>query len=129
MILLDKVVEIFTLPQFTRVWQHPLRFELLESLWIGGVFINGDDSRSAGMSRSKRFREETFGCLSISGGTEEKFQGVPLRIHGTIEIHPCLFHFHIGLIDAPRIVRHLEMWPSSVYRRVYRILAVFATEP
>jgi hypothetical protein len=101
MILLDEVVEIVTLPQFTSVWQNPLRFELLECLWIGWAFINGDDARSVGMRRSKRFREEAFGCLSISCGTEEKFQSVSLRIHGTIEIHPCLFHFHIGLIDAP----------------------------
>ena len=87
----------------------PFRSQFLESFRIGRVFIHGDDSRSAGMGLSKRSREEVFGRLSISCGAEEKFQGVPLRIHGTIEIHPCLFHFHIGLIDAPRIVRHLEM--------------------
>ena len=29
MILFDEVVEIFTLSQFTGVWQNPLRFELL----------------------------------------------------------------------------------------------------
>ena len=40
MILLDEVVEVFTLPQFTRVWQNPFRFEFLESLWRGWVFIN-----------------------------------------------------------------------------------------
>src|SRR5579864_5595815 len=40
MILLDEVVEIFTLPQFTSVRHTPLRFELLKSLWISRVFIN-----------------------------------------------------------------------------------------
>src|SRR6266566_7471615 len=114
MVLLDVIVEVLTLPQFARVWQGTFRFQLLECLWIGRVFINRDDSRSAGMRRSKRFREEVFGCVGISCGTEEKFQGVALRIHGTIEIHPCLFHFHIGLIDASRIVRHLEMWPTAL---------------
>ncbi len=66
------------------------------------------------MRRSKRFREEAPGCLSISCGTEEKFQGVSLGIHSAIEVHPCLFHFHIGLIDAPRVVRHLEMGRASL---------------
>jgi hypothetical protein len=61
MILFDEVVEVFTLPQFTRVWQNPFRFQFLESFWIGWVFINRDDSRSAGMGRSKRFREEALG--------------------------------------------------------------------
>jgi hypothetical protein len=60
MILFDEIVEVFTLPQFTRVWQNPFRFQFLESFWIGWVFINGNDSRSAGMGRSKRFREEAL---------------------------------------------------------------------
>jgi hypothetical protein len=114
MILLNEVVEIFPLPQFTNVWQNPLSFELFERLWIGWVYINGDDSMSVGMRRSRRIREEMFDCLSISCGTKEKFQSFPLRIHGTIEIHPCFFHFHIGLIDAPRVVRHLEMGPTTL---------------
>jgi len=65
MILFDEVVEIFALSQFTRLWHDPFRFQLLESFGIGRVFINCDDVRSAGMRCSKRFREETFGCLSI----------------------------------------------------------------
>src|SRR5215469_17433602 len=99
MILLDNVVEVFTLTQFTSVWHHPLRFQLLEGFWIGRIFINGDDAGSTAMGRSKRFREEAFGCLSISGGAEEKFQGISLRIHSAIEIHPHLFYFHVCLID------------------------------
>jgi len=45
MILLDEVIEIFTLPQFASVWHQPRRFELFERFWIGRVFINGDDAR------------------------------------------------------------------------------------
>src|SRR5216684_3631445 len=101
MVLLDEVVEVFPLPEFTRAWHDPFRFQFLESFWIGCVFINCDDARSAGMSRSKRFREEAFGCLSISGGTEQKFQDVSMRIDSAIEVHPDLFHFDIGLINAP----------------------------
>jgi hypothetical protein len=80
---------------------------------IGRVFINRNDSRSAGMRRSKRFQEKALGCLSISCGTKKKFQGVSLGIDGAIQIHPRLFHFHIGLIDAPRVVRRFEMRSAS----------------
>ncbi len=66
MILLDEVVEIFTLPQFASVWHQPLRFELFERLWIGRIFINRDDARRTSMRRGKRFREEAFGRLSIA---------------------------------------------------------------
>ncbi len=61
------------------------------------------------MSRSKRLREEAFGCLSISDGTEQKFQGVSKRIDSAIEVHPHLFHLDIGLINAPRVVRRFEI--------------------
>src|SRR5258706_8231905 len=114
MILLDQIIEIFTLTEFASVRQQPLRFPLFERFWIGRVFINRDDARCAGMRRSKRFREETFGCLSVSGRTEQKFQGISLRIHSTIEVHPHLFHFDVRLIDAPRVVRRFEMGSASL---------------
>ncbi len=84
MILLDEVIEIFTLPQFASVWHQPRRFELFERFWIGRVFINGDDARRTSMRRGKRFREEAFGRLSIAPGAQEKFQGISLRIYSTI---------------------------------------------
>jgi hypothetical protein len=62
--LLDEVVEILPLPQFTGIWHDPFRFQFLERFWIGRVLINGDDSRSAGMRRSKRFSEEAFGRVT-----------------------------------------------------------------
>jgi hypothetical protein len=39
---------------------------------------------------------------------------IPLRIHGAIEIHPDLFHFDIGLIDAPRVIRRFEMGSAAL---------------
>jgi hypothetical protein len=65
------------------------------------------------MRRRKRFQEKTFGCLSISCGAEQKFQGVSLGIDGAIQIYSDLFHFYIRLIDAPRVVGHLEMWSAA----------------
>src|SRR5260370_37221942 len=115
MILFDEVVEVFALSQFTRLWHNPFRLQLLERFGIGRVFINCDDARSAGMRCSKRFREETFGSVSISGGTEQKFQGVSTRIDSAIEVHPGLFYFDIGLINAPRVVRHIEMRSAALF--------------
>ncbi len=114
MVLLDLVVKILALPQFTRIWHHPLRFQLLESFRIGGVFIHGDDSRSAAMWRSKRFREEAFSRFRIALGAQEKFQGVTLRVHSAIEVHPDLFHFDVRLIDAPRVVCRCKVEPTAL---------------
>src|SRR6266496_4222106 len=49
-------------------------------------------------------------------GTEQKFQGVPLRIDSAIEVHPHLFHFHIGLINAPRVIRLSEMESATIFQ-------------
>jgi len=92
----------------------PFRSQFLESFRIGRVFIHGDDSRSAGMGLSKRSREEVFGRLSISCGAEEKFQGVPLKIHGAIEINSDLLHFDISLIDSPRVIRLFDIESAAL---------------
>jgi hypothetical protein len=52
--------------------------------------------------------------LSISCGTEQKFQSISLRIYSTIEIRPHLLHFEVGLIDAPRVIRRFEMGRASL---------------
>src|SRR6059058_2807562 len=65
------------------------------------------------MRCSERFREEGFGCFGIPGGTEQKFQGIALRIHGAIEIHPHFFHLHVCLIYPPRIGGRLQMRSAS----------------
>ncbi len=97
-ILFDDVVQVLDLPQFTRFWNDALGFELTDGLGIGRIFIDRDHTRGGGMRRSQRFREEAFGRFGITGGTEQKFQGVALRIHGAIEVHPHLFDFHVRLI-------------------------------
>jgi hypothetical protein len=32
MVLLDQVIKILALPQYTRIWHHPLRFQLASKL-------------------------------------------------------------------------------------------------
>jgi hypothetical protein len=108
-IRLDEVVEVLPLPQFTSILPDPFRFQLLESFRRGRVCINREDSRSAHMWRSKRFREEAFSRFCIAPRAQEKFQSISLRIHRAREVHPHLFHFHICLIDTPRVFRRLEM--------------------
>jgi hypothetical protein len=61
------------------------------------------------MRCSQRFGEKALGCLSISSRTQEEVQSIARRIHRPIQVHPHLFHFDIRLIDAPRVVRGLEM--------------------
>jgi hypothetical protein len=68
------------------------------------------------MRRSKRFREEALSRFGIACRTQEEFERVALGVHRSIEIHPHLFHFNIGLIDAPRVVRSFEMRAASPFQ-------------
>ncbi len=49
MILLNNVVEIFNLSQFTRFWNNLLFFQLLEGSGIGSIFVDRDHSGLNGM--------------------------------------------------------------------------------
>src|SRR6266568_1697324 len=125
MVLFDEVIEVFPLPKFAPVWHHPLRFELFERFWIRRVFIHGDDARHARMRRSKRFREEAFGCFPITPWTQEKFQRISLRIYRAIEVHPHFFHLDVRLIDAPRVVGHFKMGSAALLQ--FRCVALVPT--
>src|SRR5262249_14662340 len=54
------------------------------------------------------------GRFGIAGGTEPKFQGVALRIHGALEVHPHFFDLSVCLIDAPRVIGRVEMRRASL---------------
>ena len=66
------------------------------------------------MRRSQRFREEAFSSFRIAPRAQEKCQGISLGIHSAIEVHPHLFHFHIRFIDAPRVIRLVEMRSATL---------------
>ena len=53
--------------------------------------------------------EEALGCLHVSLLREHRVYQVTITIDCPIQIVPLAIHFHIGFIDAPRVVRSLEM--------------------
>ncbi len=60
--------------------------------------------------KSRVVLQKLIGTCHGQGRNSRAF---PLRIDSTIEVLPHLFHFHIGLINAPRVVRHYEMGRAS----------------
>jgi len=57
----------------------------------------------------QRFKEEAFGGLGIPRRTQEKLQGVALRVDGSVEVHPGFADFDIGFIHFPGIGAGFEM--------------------
>jgi len=57
--------------------------------------------------------EEAFGRLGIPHRTQEKLEGVALRVDGSVEIHPGVSDFYIGLIHAPGVVGGFEVRPTA----------------
>jgi hypothetical protein len=64
MILVNDVVEIVDLPQFTEVGNGSLRLQFVEGLERGRIFVDSDHPRGGGVRRSQRFCEAAFACAS-----------------------------------------------------------------
>jgi hypothetical protein len=67
-ILFDQIVEIRALPQCTRSGKVTGCLPFLDGLWVGCVFVDGDDTRSHRMGGSQRFREKAFRSLGVAKG-------------------------------------------------------------
>ena len=92
----------------------PFRFKLVECFGVGRIFVHVDHSWLAAMGSGKRFQQELFRCFCISCWAEEEIERVPLRIKGSIEVHPLLFHLDVRLVHKPRVVRGFEVGPTAL---------------
>lgn len=68
------------------------------------------------MSGKERFEKEALGGSRISGRTEPEIERVSLRIDGSVEVDPLIFDFDRGLIDLPRIVCHLHVRTTPLFK-------------
>jgi hypothetical protein len=69
MILFHRIIQIFALPQGTRLPERSILLEGLESGRIGSVAIYGDDPRQDRMGRASHFAEKALRCPSIPART------------------------------------------------------------
>src|SRR6185437_13342391 len=109
MILLDEVVEILHLAEFTGGWKGARCFQLAQRFGIRGIFVDSDHAGSDRVRRRERLGEKTLGGLGIACGTQEKLQGASVRIDRSIQIHPDPFDFEVRLIDPRSIGCAFEM--------------------
>src|SRR5260370_5749083 len=77
MVLLDQVVEIFALSEFTRYGKSLFRFQLAEGFGIRRIFVDGEHSGSHGVASTQRFRKKALRRLGITSGAQMELQGVP----------------------------------------------------
>src|SRR5258708_38625452 len=52
--------------------------------------------------------------LRVTSGAQQELQRISLGIYGPIEVHPCSFHFDIGLIHAPGVIRGLKVGSTAL---------------
>jgi hypothetical protein len=77
-ILLDEIVEVFHLSQFTVCGKRLLCLKHIEGFGIGGVFVDVDHARCHRMSSSKGCQKEALCGFSISRCAEPKIERVSL---------------------------------------------------
>ncbi len=113
MILLDPIVEVFHLPQFSMFRKISFCFELIKCFGVGGVFVHIDHTGLAGMRSSKCLEQELLGRVCISCWAQKEIERVSFRINGSIQIHPLLFDLNVRLIDSPRVIGGIEVGPAA----------------
>jgi hypothetical protein len=87
--------------------------EGLEGWGIGGVLIDCDDPWGGRMLCPEGLAEKALGGLGIAGCTQQKVDGMAIRIDSPVEVIPLLLDFDVGLIDPVRIISSCEIWPAA----------------
>ena len=94
MVLLNDVVEVFTLPNFDR----RSRFLVVGSD-SSGILIYIDFHRSAVVANS--LAQKTQSRFRVSLGGQQEVDGVTMLIHSSIKVFPLTTNFDVSLIEAP----------------------------
>src|SRR5262249_24494463 len=103
-ILLNYIVEIFTLSQLSVVGEDSFPLQFFNRRWVGFVLIEVDNSRRLMFESLEHFAEESFGRLRVSLRAEHEIDRLASRIDRAVKIFPHAFHFDIGFIDAVGVV-------------------------
>ena len=99
MILLNDIVEVFTLPNHDAlVFVYVV---LLDARCISAALIDIDQTRLT--VGADRFVEKTPGRLLITLRSEQEIDSLAMLVDGAIEIFPLTYDFDIGLIEPQRI--------------------------
>ena len=109
MVLLNEVVEIFTLSQSSAVGEDSFLLQFFNRRWVGFVLIDVDNSRRLMFESLEHFAEESFGRLRVSLRAEHEIDCLSGRIDRAVKIFPRAFHFDIGFIDAVGVIRRSQV--------------------
>ena len=89
-------------------------FELVEGCGVRRIFIHVDHSWFARLRGSERFEKEVLGRVRISCRTQEEIKSVALRINGSIQVHPLLFHLDGRFVNPPGIGGGIEVGSAAL---------------
>ena len=97
MILLDDVVEVFTLAH--QDWYVAPGVDRIDRRLVGAALVHRDLVRIA--VRSHCLVEEALCCGHVALGREQEVDGLSLLIDGAVQVFPDAFDLDVGLIHAP----------------------------
>ena len=109
MILLDNIVEIFTLANFDALVF--VGIVLLDTGCIGAAFVNIDQAGFA--VGADGFVQKPSYCFLITLGSKQEVDSLALLVDGAIEILPLTPDFDIRLIQPPAMTNPLLVFPES----------------
>ncbi len=78
------------------------------------MLIGIDHPWRCAVSSVERLVEEPFYSSSIPLSCEEKVQGIPVLVNGSIQPSPLTFDFHVDFIDSPRVSRGTQIATAAL---------------
>jgi len=77
------------------------------------MLIYVDDTGSLAIADVEGFTEEPFCSNGITFGTQQKVQGIPVLVNGSIQPPPLAFDLHKDFIDSPRVTSRTQMTTAA----------------
>src|SRR3954469_20795215 len=114
MVLLNDVVEVLDLAQPREAPQLTLALHRRDRGRIGRILVHRERARVPRVRLPKRLAEEPPGGRGIALGREQKVNRLAATVHRAIQVGPAAFHFDVCLVDPPRAVTPVQVWPDPL---------------
>src|SRR5262245_15601686 len=113
MILLHDIVQVFTGSDLHTPRHAAGEFQFTNGPMRSGIRIESNDPRRSIVSDC--FAEEAFGGGHIPSFAQQKVDGLPVLVHGSIEIGPTTSHLYICLITSPGAVNRSSIAVPALF--------------
>src|ERR1700722_17408023 len=115
-VLLDDVVQIFTLSQTAAAPSLTVAFHIGDRSGIGRILVDGESARVDDVPLRDGLAKEPVLRGRIPPRRQKEIDRLPSAVHRPIEIRPASLHPNVGFVHPPGAVAHSQMRADSLFK-------------